>query len=153
MKKSSITQKWSWANTHPHLQRCHIETWQDHHTKVTNQSHLFHTMFTNISCSLSVKHCIYEVELPVPQLRRLVAGFLSRGPGFEKGTSRVGSVVARASLGKVLLQVLRFPLPIIHTTDCFTIIIIIIIIIICYNTPISDLSNSGLVFTPSNKRR
>jgi hypothetical protein len=60
----------------------------------------------------------------VPYLKRIVAGFPPRLPGFEPRSDYVGFVVDKASLGHVSSQFFDFPLSIIPT------LIIIIIIII-----------------------
>jgi hypothetical protein len=47
--------------------------------------------------------------MAVPQLRRVVAGFPPRRPGFEPGSSHVGSVEDRMALGQVLSEDFAFP--------------------------------------------
>jgi hypothetical protein len=44
-----------------------------------------------------------------PQLKRLVAGFLPRRPGFEPGPGHVGFVVDKVALGQVFSEYLGFP--------------------------------------------
>jgi branched-subunit amino acid transport protein len=44
----------------------------------------------------------------MPWLKRLVAGLLSRKPGFTPGLIHVGFVVDRVALGQVFLRVLQF---------------------------------------------
>jgi hypothetical protein len=44
----------------------------------------------------------------VPQLKRLVAGFSPRRPGFPSG-QRVGFVVDKAALGQVFSEYFSFP--------------------------------------------
>jgi hypothetical protein len=46
--------------------------------------------------------------MAVPWLRRLVAGFPPRRPGFDPGSVQVGFVVDKVALGKVFSRVLRF---------------------------------------------
>jgi hypothetical protein len=48
------------------------------------------------------------VEMAVPWLRSLVAGFSSRRPRFEPGSIHVGFVVDKVALGQVFLRVIRF---------------------------------------------
>jgi hypothetical protein len=48
------------------------------------------------------------MELAVPQLRRLVAGFPPRQPGFEPTSSHVGFVVDNVALWQVLSEYLGF---------------------------------------------
>jgi hypothetical protein len=45
----------------------------------------------------------------VPQLRRLLAGFPLRRPGFEPGSGHVGFVVDKVSLGQVFYKYFGFP--------------------------------------------
>jgi hypothetical protein len=43
------------------------------------------------------------------QLRRLVAGFLPRRPGFDPGSGQVESVVDKVALGQVFSEYFGFP--------------------------------------------
>jgi hypothetical protein len=44
-----------------------------------------------------------------PQLKRLVAGFSPRLPGFKPGSSHVGFVVEKVALGQVFFGYFGFP--------------------------------------------
>jgi hypothetical protein len=44
-----------------------------------------------------------------PQLKRLVAGFQPRRPGFKTGSSHVGFVVDKVALGQVFSKYFGFP--------------------------------------------
>jgi hypothetical protein len=44
-----------------------------------------------------------------PQLKRLVAGFPPRRPGFKPGSSHVGFVVDKVALGQVFSEYFGFP--------------------------------------------
>jgi hypothetical protein len=44
-----------------------------------------------------------------PQLKRLVAGFQPRRPGFEPGSGQLGYVVDKVALGQVFPQYFGFP--------------------------------------------
>jgi hypothetical protein len=67
------------------------------------------TDFTVLTHSVNKFTCM---EKAAPWLKRLVAGFPQRRPGFEPGSDHVGFVVDKVALGQVFLQVLRFPLSI-----------------------------------------
>jgi hypothetical protein len=54
-----------------------------------------------------------------------VTGFLRRQSVFEPGSSHIVSVVDRAALRQVSSDDFRFPLPLIHCTNCSKIITII----------------------------
>jgi hypothetical protein len=77
----------------------------------------------------------------------LVAGFPLRRPGFESGSSRVGSVVDRAALRQVFSEYLGFTcysfIPLIATQSSPS------IIQGWYSRPIYDRSNIGLGSTPA----
>jgi hypothetical protein len=45
----------------------------------------------------------------VPQLKRLVAGFPPRRPGFDPGSGQVGFVVDKVALGRVSSEYFGFP--------------------------------------------
>jgi hypothetical protein len=45
----------------------------------------------------------------VPRLRRLVAGFTPRRPGFEPGSGHVGFMVDKVALGQVFSENFGFP--------------------------------------------
>jgi hypothetical protein len=47
-----------------------------------------------------------------PYLKRLVAGFSARRPGFKPGSSHAGFCGGQSDAGAGFLRVLRFPLPI-----------------------------------------
>jgi hypothetical protein len=78
----------------------------------------------------------------VPQLRRLVAGFPLRRPGFEPASSKVESVVDRAAVGRVSSEHFGFPshsfIPLIVPQSSPS------IIQGWYNKPINGRSNSRL---------
>jgi hypothetical protein len=50
--------------------------------------------------------------LAAPKLKRLVAGFLPRRPGFDPGVWSSGMCGGQSGAGAGFLRVLRFPLPI-----------------------------------------
>jgi hypothetical protein len=47
-------------------------------------------------------------------LRHLGADFLSRGPGFEPGSSHLGFVVDKVAMGQVFSEYYSFPCPSLH---------------------------------------
>jgi hypothetical protein len=55
---------------------------------------------------------IINAPMAVPWLRRLVAGFPPRRPGFEPRSRHVGFMMDKVATGAGFLPVLRFPLPI-----------------------------------------
>jgi hypothetical protein len=64
----------------------------------------------SLECRLTRRH--YTVLYPriraLPWLRRLVASFSSRSPGFAPGLILMGFVVDKVALGQVFVRVLRF---------------------------------------------
>jgi hypothetical protein len=84
----------------------------------------------------------------VPQLRRLVAGFPPRRPGFEHRSGYVGFVVDRVHWSRFSPSTSVSPANC-HSTDYSTFIIIIIIIIIQL---VADVP-SGLRLTPPQKTK
>jgi hypothetical protein len=88
-------------------------------------------------------------RVAVPQLRRPAAGSPPQRPGYEPGSSHVGSVVDRAAMGEVSLEYLGF--------TCQSFLSLIApqsssssIIQCWYNRPINGRSNSGLCSTQSH---
>jgi hypothetical protein len=53
--------------------------------------------------------CLRQGRFVAPSLRRLVAGFLQRRPGFEAGSAHVGFVVDIVALTVCFFRVLQFP--------------------------------------------
>jgi hypothetical protein len=49
------------------------------------------------------------LNLAAPELKRLVAGFPPRLPGFKPGSSHVGFVVDKVALGQVFSEYFDFP--------------------------------------------
>jgi hypothetical protein len=47
--------------------------------------------------------------MAAPYLKRLVAGFPPRRPGFDPGSGQVGFVVDKVTLGQVSSEYFRFP--------------------------------------------
>jgi hypothetical protein len=84
--------------------------------------------------------------LPVPQLRRLIAGFPTRRPTFEPASSHVGSVADRVELEQVSSEYFGFLCqPFIPRTAPQS---SPSIIQGWYNRPINGRSNSGFGSTP-----
>jgi hypothetical protein len=52
---------------------------------------------------------VTAMTVAVPQLRRLVAGFLSRRHGFEPRSGHVGFIVDKVALGQVFSEYFGFP--------------------------------------------
>jgi hypothetical protein len=50
-----------------------------------------------------------HILLPAPYLKRLAAGFPSRQPGFDPGSSQVGFVVDKVALGQVFSEYFGIP--------------------------------------------
>jgi hypothetical protein len=48
-------------------------------------------------------------EKAAPKLKRLVAGFPLRRPGFDPGSGQVGFVVDKVALGRVFSEYFGFP--------------------------------------------
>jgi hypothetical protein len=48
-------------------------------------------------------------NLAAPYLKRLVAGFPTRRPGFELGSGQIGFVVDKVALGQVFSEYFGFP--------------------------------------------
>jgi hypothetical protein len=57
----------------------------------------------------SQKLLIVKRQQAAPQLKRLVAGFPPRRPGFKTGSSHVGFVVDEVALGQVFSEYFGFP--------------------------------------------
>jgi hypothetical protein len=51
----------------------------------------------------------YDLRWATPWLRRLVAGFLPRRPGFKPGYSHVGFVVDKVALRQIFSEYFGFP--------------------------------------------
>jgi hypothetical protein len=58
-----------------------------------------------------IKNCKTRAKFreTVPQLRRLVAGFPPRWPGFEPRSDHVGFVMDQVALGQIFSEYFRFP--------------------------------------------
>jgi hypothetical protein len=61
------------------------------------------------ACSMQNVFLVTLKFLAAPQLKRLVAGFPSRRPGFDPGSGQVGSVVDKVVLGQVFSEYFSFP--------------------------------------------
>jgi hypothetical protein len=70
---------------------------------------------------LQMKHMKQGEKMAAPWLRRLVAGFPPRRPGFEPSSGHVGFVVDKAALGQGFSEHVSPANS--HSTDCSTLII------------------------------
>jgi hypothetical protein len=79
------------------------------------RSRLFYTVTITLSCSVPSilqmhRHqAILYFTLVVPQLRRVVASFPPRRPGFDPRSRQVGFVVDKLALGQVFTDYFGFP--------------------------------------------
>jgi hypothetical protein len=96
---------------------------------------------------IHICECIKSDEKVLSYLRRLLAGFSPRGPGFEPGPRNVASVVDRAALGHVFSEyagsLYHSLIPLIAPQTSPS------VIQGCYNRRRSSSDNSGLGSTPA----